>query len=51
MGLEKGFALIESLESIEAIFITKDKKVFLTPGIEPIFTLSPGEFVLARLGD
>ena len=51
MGLEKGFALIESLEGIEAIFITKDKRVYLTPGIEPIFTLSPGEFVLARLGD
>jgi thiamine biosynthesis lipoprotein len=51
MGLEKGYALIESLKGIEAIFITKDKKVYLTPGIEPIFTLSPGEFVLARLED
>ncbi len=51
MGLEKGYALIESLEGIEAIFITKDKKVYLTPGIEPIFTLSPGEFVVDRLGN
>jgi len=47
MGLEKGYTLIESLEGIEAIFITKDKKVYLTPGIESIFALSPGEFVLA----
>src|SRR3712207_8474033 len=33
LGLEKGRKLIESLKGIEAIFVTKDKKVYTTRGI------------------
>lgn len=33
MGLEKGLALIENLDSYEAIFATEDGKVYATPGL------------------
>ena len=38
LGLDKGMQLIESLEGVEAIFITKDKKVYTTNGLKDIFT-------------
>lgn len=41
LGKDKGLALIESLDNIEAIIITKDKHVYTTPGItENMFTLT-----------
>jgi len=33
MGLDKGMEFVNSLEDIEAIFITKDNEIFLTSGI------------------
>lgn len=40
LGLDKGMALVEGLEGVEAIFITKDKKIYTTEGAKEIFTLS-----------
>ena len=34
MGLKNGKNYIESLKNTEAIFVTKDKKVYLTNGIK-----------------
>jgi thiamine biosynthesis lipoprotein len=34
LGLDKGMKLVESLEKTEAIFITEDKKVYLSPGLK-----------------
>jgi len=34
LGIEKGMELVESLENTEAIFVTKDKKVYLSSGIK-----------------
>jgi FAD:protein FMN transferase len=37
LGLDKGMKLVESLKGVEAIFITKDKKVYATKGLKDIF--------------
>jgi FAD:protein FMN transferase len=34
MGLEKGMALVESLDNTEAIFITKDNEVYVSSGLK-----------------
>lgn len=33
MGLEKGMALVEGIEGMEGVFITKDKQIYATAGI------------------
>jgi len=38
LGLDKGMKLVESQKGVEAIFVTKDKKVYITPGLKDIFT-------------
>jgi thiamine biosynthesis lipoprotein len=44
MGLTKGMKLIESIKGVEAIFITADKKVYITPGLKDNFNLTSKEF-------
>ncbi len=46
LGLEKGMQLIVRYGNAEAIFITTDKKIYMTEGLEKLFTLSDesGEF-------
>lgn len=44
MGIEKGLQLIESIKDAEAIFITKDKKVYATTGIRDTFKLTNEEY-------
>ncbi len=46
-GLEKGLELIKRVEHTEAIFITKDKKVYCTPGIKE-FTIVKDEYRLVQ---
>lgn len=46
MGLDKGLKLINSMEDIEAIFITDKLEVILTPGLEDAFTLREDDFTL-----
>lgn len=38
LGLEKGRELVEALEGVEAVFITDDKKVYVTDGLKDKFT-------------
>lgn len=38
LGLEKGMKLVESLKGVEAVFITKDKKVYVTEGLKSNFS-------------
>ncbi|WP_099190800.1 FAD:protein FMN transferase [Tepidibacter mesophilus] len=45
MGLDEGRKLIESLDRVEAIFVTKDKKVYTTSGLKNIFELTNDEFI------
>jgi len=37
LGLDKGLELINSLEEIEAVFITEDKKIYVTDGLKDSF--------------
>lgn len=46
LGIEKGSQLAESLDGVDAIFITKDKKVYITSGIKNIFEISDENFKL-----
>lgn len=40
LGYEKGLALINSLDNVEAIFITKENEIFLTDGVKDSFKLT-----------
>lgn len=44
MGLTRGMKLVESIKGVEAIFITADKKIYITPGIKDNFNLISKEF-------
>ncbi|WP_040950739.1 FAD:protein FMN transferase [Gorillibacterium massiliense] len=46
MGIEKGTKFVEGLKNTEAIFITEDHKVYITPGLKGIFTLTDNNFTL-----
>lgn len=48
LGLEDGMKLIESLDNVEAIFITNDKKVYVTSGLKKDFTITNSDFKLAN---
>lgn len=39
MGLDLGIALVNGLEGVEALFVTEDGRVVLSPGLEGRFTL------------
>ncbi|MCX7786885.1 MAG: FAD:protein FMN transferase [Spirochaetes bacterium] len=44
LGWEEGLKLAESLEEVEAIFVTEDRKIYLTSGIRKTFELKNAEF-------
>ncbi|HDK7139992.1 TPA: FAD:protein FMN transferase [Clostridium botulinum] len=46
LGLDEGKKLIESLNNVEAVFVTKDKKVYITSGLKDIFKLTNTDFKL-----
>ena len=45
MGLEKAQKLVESIKGVEAIFITSDKKIYVTTGLKDSFKLIDKEFI------
>ena len=45
LGLDKGMKLVESLKGVEAIFITKDKKVYTTSGLKDSFQITNKEYI------
>lgn len=46
MGVDKGMNFVNTLDGIDAIFITKDYKVYITDGLKSIFTLTNSDFSL-----
>ncbi|MTK12145.1 MAG: FAD:protein FMN transferase [Clostridiaceae bacterium] len=44
--VDEGLKSVESLKGVEAIFITKDKKVYITPGLKDNFKITNSEFKL-----
>ena len=46
LGLADGLKLIDNINNVDAIFITKDKKIHLTSGIKNIFNLTDKDFTI-----
>jgi FAD:protein FMN transferase len=46
LGLEEGMKFVESQKGIEAIFVTYDKKVYITSGLKDNFIVTNSEFTL-----
>jgi len=44
MGLEEGMKLVESLENVEAVFITNDKTVYVSSGLKNNFKITNSEY-------
>lgn len=44
LGLDSGMKLIESLDNVDAIFITKDKKIYLSSNLKDKFNLTDTSF-------
>ena len=47
-GIEEGIKFVESIENVDAIFVTNDKKVYTTKGIKDSFKISNDEFKLSN---
>lgn len=45
-GLEAGLAYVEQLEGVEAIFVTKDRNIYVTDGLKKDFHLNNDTFTL-----
>ena len=45
MGVQKAIKLIEEIDGVDAIFITKNKEVYVTSGMREKFTITSDEFV------
>lgn len=48
MGVEDGLVFIESQPGVEAIFVTTDKKVYLSSGMKNVFNLTNTDFQIAN---
>lgn len=46
MGLEDGMKFIEKQQGVEAIFVTKDSKVYITPGLKNTFNVTNSSYTL-----
>lgn len=48
LGIEKGLKLIENLDGVDAIFITKDKKIYLSNNLKNKFNLTDNNFSIVN---
>lgn len=48
IGLEKALKIIESINGVDAIFITEGKRIYTTSGVNDIFKPTNDEFLLMR---
>lgn len=48
LGVKDGMKFIETLDNVEAIFITKDNKIYITPGLRDNFKLTDTSFKLIK---
>ena len=49
LGLNEGMKLVESLNNVDAIFITKDKKIYLSSNLKNKFNLTDNNFTICDL--
>lgn len=47
LGLEKGMALIESLDEVEAVFVDEARKVYMSSGAKALFAVDDASFSVA----
>lgn len=48
LGIEKGEEFLKSMKGVDAIFITKDNKIYITPGLKDNFQLTDNNFQLIK---
>jgi thiamine biosynthesis lipoprotein len=48
LGVDKGKEFLKTVKDAEAIFITKDNKIYITPGLKGIFNLTDSSFELVE---
>lgn len=48
LGIDRGMPLVESLDGVECIFVTEDKAVTISSGLEAIFSLEDSEYHFAQ---
>ncbi len=48
LGVEEGMKLIEKLDHVEAIFVTGDKKVYVSSGLKDIFLQTSSDFTIVN---
>ena len=48
MGVEEGMKFVNTQEGIDAIFVTKDNKIYITDGIRDIFKITNTNFTLSN---
>ncbi|MDP3387152.1 MAG: FAD:protein FMN transferase [Eubacteriales bacterium] len=46
LGLDEGMALIESLDGVEAVFITKEHEIYMSDGVKDSFKLTSAEYTV-----
>jgi thiamine biosynthesis lipoprotein len=46
LGLSAGLDYVESVEGVEAIFVTEERHVYMTQGAAPVFTLTDEDFAI-----
>lgn len=46
MGLKEGMELVSTLQNVEAVFVTRQKKIFLSSGASAMFELTQEEYSL-----
>lgn len=47
-GVSEGMKLVEGYEGIDAVFITKENKIYITSGIKDIFSLTDEQFEIVE---
>jgi thiamine biosynthesis lipoprotein len=48
LGVEKGLEYVKTLKGVEVIFITKDNKIYISPGLKDVFQLTDNQFELMK---
>ena len=46
LGLSTGFELVESIPSLEGVFVTKDRKIHISSGLSGLFSLTDPDYEL-----
>ena len=44
LGVQRGYELVKSLKDVEAIFVTKNKEIYITPNISDSFEIKSKDF-------